>query len=181
LGAESALDALYTTVLEYIGNWDDDDFVKDFQNILGCILALRTPMPGSAINTLFCISEDQPCMYTIEHLACVLTQDPTVRVLHPSFADFLLDQTRCVTDMWFIDPSPCNRHLTLSCLSFLQQTLTTNIHGLVLTKEWVGTCLPEDISYACLFWIDHVCAVDEKLVQSWTFLISSSFCTFCTG
>jgi hypothetical protein len=163
LGAESGLDALYTTALESIGNWDDDDFVKDFQNILGCILALRTSLLGSAIDTLFGISEDRPCMHTVEHLACVLTQDPTVHVLHPSFADFLLYRTRCVTDMWFIDTSPCNHHLALGCLSFLQQTLTTNICGLVLAKEWVGTCLPEDISYACLFWIHHVCAVDENV------------------
>ena len=87
--AVAALDALYKTALEVI-DWDDEDFIADFRNILGVVLIARQPLSTSAIDALLHLPVDRPSMHTISLLRCILQQNPTVRVLHPSFADFLM-------------------------------------------------------------------------------------------
>lgn len=46
------LNALYQMALESAGLWDDDDFVADFQAIIGMMLVLRNPLSSIAINHL---------------------------------------------------------------------------------------------------------------------------------
>ena len=84
-GAKTALDALYQTALEDAGKWDDDEFVEDYRAIMGTVLVARNPLSISAIDLLLGI----PSANTIALFGCVLIQHPTVRVLHPSFADFI--------------------------------------------------------------------------------------------
>jgi hypothetical protein len=160
-GAESSLDALYKTALESVGDWDDDDFVTDFCHIMGVVLTARDPLSARAIDILFSSHEARPSMHTISLLGCVLTRSPTVHILHPSFADFLSDRVRCGTDRWFIDTSHHNRRLAIGCLDFLQRSLKRNICGLILSRDKVHASLAEEISYACLFWIDHLCTITE--------------------
>jgi hypothetical protein len=90
--AELALDALYRTALQSIGMWDDDDFVADFCAIMGVILVAKNPLSASAIDALLCL--DRPSSLTISRLGCLLNwqQLQPVRILHPSFSDFLSDR-----------------------------------------------------------------------------------------
>jgi NACHT domain len=166
-GAESALDALYRTALESSGKWDDSDFVDDFCSILGIILVARNPLSHSDIDGLLGPDNPQPSKHTISLLACVLGQSPTVRVLHPSFADFLMDRERCGRDMWHIDRDTHNLHLAVICLKRLDRTLKENICDLTLDPSNVHGELPQDLAYACLFWIEHICMVtdDEVLIM----------------
>jgi hypothetical protein len=101
--AEAALDILYTTALESTGRWDDDDFVEEFQDIMGTVIIAFQPLSSSAIDTLLQRPEDTPSMHTISLLGCLLQPSPTVRVLHPSFADFLMTAERCRRDIWYVD------------------------------------------------------------------------------
>jgi hypothetical protein len=163
-GAMSALDALYTTALQTAGKWDDPDFGVDFRAILGVILVARNPISHNTIDKLLCITDDRPSFLTISRLGCVLTQHPVVRILHPSFADFLSDRVRCGTDMWFIEPTAHNRNLAIRCLCLLQGILKRNICGLVLSREAVNASLEEHVAYACSFWVDHVCGVVDDIL-----------------
>jgi NACHT domain len=97
--AETALDALYRTALDSVSFWDDEDFVVDFRAILGIILLAREPLSSAGIDALLGLPEGRPCMNTISSLGCLLQQRPTVRVLHPSFADFLTTKQRCGRDI----------------------------------------------------------------------------------
>jgi hypothetical protein len=93
-GAEAAVDALYITALESLeppALWEDDDFVQAFRDILGVVLVARQPLSSIGIDALF----QRPSMHTISRLASLLQQSPTIRVLHPSFADFLTTKNRC--------------------------------------------------------------------------------------
>jgi hypothetical protein len=164
-GAELALDALYRTALESAGMWDDVDFVDDFHSVLGIILVAQTPLSHSAIDGLLGKDKHRPSMHTISLLACVLGQGPTVRVLHPSFTDFLMSRERCGSNTWYIDGELNNLRIAIQCLERLDETLKKNICNLTLVVCDTYGSLPEDLSYACLFWIEHICTIsDDDLI-----------------
>jgi len=160
-GAEAALDALYRTALESVGKWDDPDFVEDFRSILGIVLVARNPLSDSDIDSLFGTDKYRPSLHTISRLACVLAQTPTVRILHPSFADFLMDQARCGRDVWYIDRNFHNHSMAIKCLERLDALLKHNICGLTVDPGDAHGSLSADLGYACMFWIEHVCLIKE--------------------
>ncbi|KIM82456.1 hypothetical protein PILCRDRAFT_48484, partial [Piloderma croceum F 1598] len=154
--AESALDCLYQTALLSAGSWDDADFVADFRDILGLVLVARTPLSSAAIDALLCTAHGRPSIHTIGRLGCVLSAGPTVRVLHPSFADFLSSRTRCGREIWHIDPPAFHQRLLTQCLKRLDLFLKRNMCNLSLSHDELSASLPEDIAYACVHWIDHL-------------------------
>ena len=163
--AQSALDALYRTALESAVKdiWDDENFRADFCSIMGAILVARNPISDKTIDTL--LSLERPSRHIISRLGCVLHWSETgpVRILHPSFADFLSDRLRCGSDLWHIDTLLHNRLLAIHCLSHLNTVLRRNICDLVLSQAPVNEILPEATSYASTSWIDHVCIITEGL------------------
>lgn len=166
--ALSALDALYETALESEGVWDNNDFVADFHAIIGLVLVAQTPLSSSAIDRLLGEQQRRPTDHIVSRLGCVLQPTPTVRVLHSSFADFLLTRSRCGRDIWYFDPDPHHHSLAVQCLRRLNDTLKHNICNLTLSKDLAlrspsNERLPEDISYACIFWIDHICTIKDNV------------------
>jgi hypothetical protein len=157
-GAQFALDSLYATALESLGIWDDVVFVADFTVIVGLVLVARRPLSTMAIDMLLGLPRSRPCHYTVSHLGCVL-QQPVVRLLHPSFAEFLLDRSRCGREVWFFDPSVHNRQLAIRCLDHLTEVLDENMSDLTPLEDMKDETLPEGITYACDFWIDHICTI----------------------
>jgi hypothetical protein len=161
-GAESALDALYMTALESAGLWDDTDFVDDFRSILGIILVAKNPLSHSTIDSLLGMEKRRPSLHTIALLACVLARSPAVRILHPSFADFLMDRERCGRDVWYIDRTSHHFRIAVKCLERLDGALKRNICGLSLSSTKTHCSLPEDLVYACVFWVEHICVITEE-------------------
>jgi NACHT domain len=167
--AQAALDSLYKTALESEGNWDDKDFVTDFRAILGLVLVAETPLSSSAIDRLLGKRTSCPADHTVSKLACVLQQTPTVRVLHSSFAEFLLTRSRCGRDIWWFNPAPHHRSLAVQCLYRLNEVLKYNVCGLTLSKDVsyqgpsANESFPEDVSYACMFWIEHICIINDDV------------------
>ena len=154
---ELALDALYKTALRSIGMWDDEDFVADFRTIMGAILVAKNPLSASAIDSLLCL--DRPSSLTISRMGCLLNwqESQPIRILHPSFSDFLSDNLRCGTDSWHIDTKIYNQHFSMRCVRYLNNTLTKNICQLALGTAEVRVNLPEALSYAAKSWISHIC------------------------
>jgi hypothetical protein len=161
--AEDTLDVLYRTALESAENWDDEDFVADFISVVGLVLVAQHPLSTTAIDLLLCTR--RPCAYTISHLGCVLQQTPTVRPLHPSFADFLTTRSRCGRDIWFFDRIPCKLNLAILCLRRLNKVLCRNICNMTLSVDLEDETLAEDVKYACVFWIEHICAIKDKIMS----------------
>jgi hypothetical protein len=159
--AESALDVLYRTALDHSGRWDDPDFVSDFQATLGIVLAAKNPLSLSAIDALLYTADSRPSVHTLSVLGCVLCLTPQVRVLHPSFVEFL--SKRCENQIWFIDLGHHHLRLANLCLDRLGGVLKQNICNLTLSCDKVEGSLPEDVSYACMFWIEHVEFTEEKV------------------
>ena len=163
-GAQDALDALYKTALCSIGLWDDSDFISDFRAILGIILVARQPLSSTAIDALLQLPENRPSIYTISLLGCVLQQNPTVRVLHPSFGDFLMTAKRCEREMWFFEQSLHHRHLAFRCLDCMDAVMKQNMCNLTLSIDLASQTLSEEVAYSSVFWIDHICAIVDDIM-----------------
>jgi hypothetical protein len=159
--AESALDQLYITALQSAGDWTDTIFSADFRAIVGSILVLRNPLSATALNDLLPLDGHRHPQHAISRLGCVLYNNAVIHILHPSFADFLTNRLRCESDVWFIDIASHNLRVTLHCLDRLDSFLRRNQCDLTLSPVPADIRLPEDISYACTFWIEHVCLVEE--------------------
>lgn len=161
--AESALNSLYQTALLSVGMWEDEDFVGDFRAIIGTVLVLRSPLSSTAIDDLLDIAGGRLSIETTEQLACVISSSPKVRFIHPSFSDFLLTRSRCGRDIWFFEKPYYNHKFALRCLQRLDSALERNMCNLTLSADSKNGTLAEGASYACLFWIDHLCMIGEDI------------------
>jgi hypothetical protein len=137
--AQAALDKLYKTALESAGNWKDDVFCSDFSAITGAILVARNPISPETIDKLLALNE-RP---SLRRLGCVLhftNQTGPVRILHPSFADFLSHKDRCATS--YIDTFHHNKFLAIRCVDHLDERLKENICNLTLTQVVPNSIVP---------------------------------------
>ena len=169
------LDSLYATGLQSAGFWKDRSFSSNCCNILGVILCARVPLSCSIINTLLALPQTMPSWNSVSRLRCVLHVSETeeIRILHPSFHDYLSE--RCRDKPWSIDLEHYNKELALRCINLLDKELRENICNMTLPYLSENNTLPEAISYACRFWIDHICLVsdvtDDIVNQIYDFLV----------
>lgn len=159
-GAEEAFDALYRTALGSAGSWDDEEFVADFRRTMGLILVAKRPLNTHTIDLLLKLSTIHSCVRIISQLGCVLQQQPVVRVVHPSLVDFLSRRSRCIREIWFFDLNLLHYSMFIRCLESLHPVLRNNLCDMALSPANVDADLSDDISYACLFWADHLCSID---------------------
>ena len=155
------LDSLYETGLRSAGLWHDALFRSDCRNILGVILCARVPLSCSVIDALLELPQDTSSWESVSRLGCLLHVSETepIRTLHPSFHDYLSE--RCIDRPWSIDLKRHNKELALCCIKLLDKELRENICDMTLPYLSETNTLPEVISYACKFWIEHICLVSD--------------------
>jgi hypothetical protein len=174
-GPFAQLDGLYKTGLQSAGFWNDRLLRSDCCNILGVILCARVPLSCSVIDALLALPQDTPSWKSVSRLRCVLHVSETeqIRILHPSFHDYLSE--RCRDQPWSIDLERHNKELALRCIDLLDKELRENICDMTLPYLSRKNTLPEAISYACQFWIEHICLVsdvtDDILNRMYDFLV----------
>jgi hypothetical protein len=154
---------LYKTGLQSAGFLDDLSFRSDCRNILGVVLCARIPLSYSDINSLLEISPNQSCRQSILRLRCVFRVSETegIRILHPSFHDYLSE--RCSAEPWSIDLELHNKMLALHCIKLLDSELKENILGLTLPHLVENQAPPGALSYACRFWVEHICLISRGI------------------
>ena len=168
------LDSLYKTGLQSAGLWNDRLLRSDCCNILGVILCARVPLSCSVIDALLALPQDTPSWASVSRLRCVLHVSETeqIRILHPSFHDYLSE--RCRDKPWSIDLERHNKELAVLCIKLLDKELRENICGMTLPYLSRKNGLPEVVSYACKFWIEHTCLVtdvtDDIIKRTYAFL-----------
>jgi NACHT domain len=153
------LDRLYKTGLQSAGLWDNRSFRTDCCNIFGAILCARIPICHSMIDSLLALPQSRSSLQSISRLGCVLHISETegIRTLHPSFHDYL--SRRCSGEPWSIDLELHNERLARHCIQFLDNTLRENICGLTLPHPVQNESPSEAVSYACKFWVEHICLI----------------------
>ena len=173
------VDEIYTQVLECSfkrvhDERDKQQLAEAFRQVVGAIIVLFEPLPTTALAGLLPARKETINM-RLRHLRSVLdvteSQDSTVRLLHPSFRDFLLDKQRCHNQHFRVDEKKTHKVLTGSCLRLMSSHLKRDICDLQMPgtlaseieSSRVEQCLPAHVQYACRYWVDHLARSDIDL------------------
>ncbi|KAG9028235.1 hypothetical protein FS837_003941 [Tulasnella sp. UAMH 9824] len=133
------IDALYTQVLRYALSVDkeeeeeddDDDDEQDsmqeaFGTVLGAVILLRDPLSSRSLESLLSLNHGIT-QIALRHLHSVLivpeSVDGEIRLLHPSFRDFLTSPKRCPDPSLHVAPPENHARLAGGCLDVLLNQL----------------------------------------------------------
>ncbi|KAJ5930705.1 hypothetical protein N7466_006198 [Penicillium verhagenii] len=168
IGATGAtqMEQMYLPVLRQLIQDDEEqtkEALKEFQEIIGVIILLATPL---SVNSLALLLQ-MPIQEIKDHLvflhSVLFVPDNTntpVRILHLSFREFLLH-----TDKEFrIDEKHTHRQIALHCLRIMDTRLRHNLCDLAsyglqykdIDSQIIQQYLPADLQYSCNYWIHHL-------------------------
>ncbi len=166
------LDEIYTQVLERSIKKNDEDSKKklreNFRYVVGSIIVLSDALSIPALAKLLFISEGK-VIASLRFLHSLLDIphdfNSPIRLLHPSFRDFLLDDQRCSSKFFWIDKEKAHSDLAKKCLELMTKTLKRNICNLGTPGAAPNEAesdddhngLPANVQYACLYWFEHFC------------------------
>jgi hypothetical protein len=165
LPPEEKMDHLYSTILDTC-HWDDPDFVDDYEQVMGVMVAQKIALPMDALQELH--GRFIRVRAILDPLASLITGvnsiNQPVQLLHNSFREYI---TLRATDPRSVDLNTHNLRLTLLCLRILNDALTTNIRGCGYLKTTKGAGIPEvEVDhfteqqwYAAKFWSSHLTQV----------------------
>ncbi|WXC44184.1 hypothetical protein QX201_003920 [Fusarium graminearum] len=142
----------------------EDRVILEFQRVVGTIINLFDPLSTSAISRLLDVGQN--IIYNkLDLLHSVLdvppSSDAPVRMLHLSFRDYLMSPAAAKHQFW-IDEKKSARNLAKDCLRVME-TLQPDIcrlkipgtHRSTLKPEFINACMPPEVQYACLYWVNH--------------------------
>lgn len=167
----SKLDATYSPVLDRLLDGltepAKDNVVKEFENVVGSIIILATPLSTTSLSRLLGIEKaDIDNRLDLLHSVLDIPSDANapVKLLHLSFRDFLLDEREA--NRFWIDERVVHEKLATGCLHLLMNNdnLKKDICGLQMpgkrrediSEEMIDRCLPPEVQYACLYWVQHL-------------------------
>lgn len=170
-GPENHLNEIYTTVLRHCISSDYlveevEELQSMLKNLLGSIVTLLSPLSTASLSKLLGISQKN-VYQTLDNLHAILDIPKELvlplRLHHPSFRDFLLNKERCDPNFW-VEETQAHRTLADSCVQLLSSSLNQDIcsvgapGALVASVETsrVDQCIPLEVQYACLYWIQHL-------------------------
>ena len=164
------LDDMYTKILMRSitpGSRDEQRQSTQFRQTVGSIVVLFDSLPAVAFCRLLDISEEVVrlrlhCLHSV--LDIPAGQEGPIRLIHPSFRDFLLNKKRCLDSRLWVAGEAAHQGLFVSCLNLLSNKLRMDIcnlrHPGTLANEVgsrvVESCIPLDVQYACRNWVYHL-------------------------
>ena len=176
------LDSIYLTVLKSpVRKYRKSERKRWYTLIretLGAIVLLQSPLSASSLARLLRVpAEDvHRTLYEL-HSILDVPQDPTrlVRLHHPSFRDFLLDEERCGDDSFWVDERSTHEKLASRCLELmsapggLQQDMCSLAKPGTLRseveEETVASSLPLGLQYACRYWVEHLTRSQQSIAD----------------
>jgi NACHT domain len=182
MSPERELDEMYTTILKHsvIGqcNGQERDMVcKRFIQIVGSIVTIFDTLSASSLGQLLSV-DSRIIDVTLASLHSVLDipegRHDIIRLLHPSFRDFLLDEQRCKERLFWIHDRTRHRDLADCCLTAMSNgSLRQDICDLKkpgalnsqFNKEKLDSHLPTHVQYACQYWVRHLQQLDENELE----------------
>ncbi|OBT69729.1 hypothetical protein VE03_00856 [Pseudogymnoascus sp. 23342-1-I1] len=174
---ENHLNEIYLAVLKHSISSEYSDEEKEvvcnmLKYTLGSIVVLLSPLSTSSLSRLLHLLREDLDL-TFEDLYAILDipEDPTrpLRLHHPSFRDFLLNKDRC-GEFW-VDEKEAHQILAASCIQLMSQTLKKDICEMhapgskasQVRSSWIEKCLPPEVQYACLYWVQHLQRGDSQV------------------
>jgi cob(I)alamin adenosyltransferase len=174
---EKHLNKIYITVLRHCISPDYTDeeaeeLVSMLKSVLGSIATLLSPLSTRSLSKLLDKLQDD-LFQTLDDLHAILDipeiSSHPLRLHHPSFRDFLFEQTRC--EEFWVDQKQAHQVLADCCIRLMSATLRQDILGVnhpgtlvseVKTSQ-IEQNLPPEVQYACLYWIEHVLRSEAQL------------------
>jgi hypothetical protein len=169
---ERYLNEIYVTVLKNSIGHDYDEFEREdilarFRKVLGSLVILFSPLSASSISRLLHVTKRR-VNQTLNHLHAIvdIPEDQTcpLRLHHPSFRDFLLDKKRCGDSNFQVEEHQAHRTLADNCIRLMSSSLKQDLCGqdapgtrvANVESSRIEQCLPAEVQYACLYWIQHL-------------------------
>jgi len=167
---EKHLDKLYLTVLRnsLSLHWDakeKEHNCKRLRLVLGTLAVLREPLSVRALNELLAVGE-RGIESILQDLHAIIDiaedENGMLRLHHPSFRDFLLDDGRCADANFFVRTVDAQCALTWKCMDLMKRyfeqdewkygTAKSKLDEKVYEKR---SC-PAEMGYACRNWVRHL-------------------------
>jgi hypothetical protein len=162
------LDQLYTQVLTHAFPNMSPSLAGRLKMVLGSIVLLQHPLSSSALETLLNL-RGGTVRETLIHLHSVIIvpEDDiqVIRLLHPSFFDFITNPTRCRNPNFIINSMTQHTLLARACLTTMKE-LKRDICGIrnpsILNNEVkdlrtrLVRHIPPQLRYACRHWAFHL-------------------------
>ncbi|OCK72991.1 HET-domain-containing protein, partial [Lepidopterella palustris CBS 459.81] len=169
---EQHLNEIYITVLQHsvspeYTDEEQRELYSMLRDVVGSIVILLSPLSAHSLSRLLKIPKED-IDQTLEDLHSVLDvpKDQTLplRLHHPSFRDFLLNNDRCKDPNLWVDEKQAHQKLAYRCIELMSTSLKQYVCGLdapgMLITDVEGSrvehCLPPAVQYACLYWIPHL-------------------------
>jgi hypothetical protein len=169
---ENHLNEIYKTVLRHTvptgcASEEKEEFMSMLKNVLGCIVTLFSPLSIRSLSRLLGIQSDEvdDCLDGL-HAILDIPNDGSrlVRLHHPSFRDFLLDNDRCNDANFWVDETHVNETLAAHCIELMSNSLKEDVCGVTIPGTFVTDiesrhmerCIPLEVQYACLYWVQHL-------------------------
>jgi len=161
-----------TSVLKLSINPNFTDEEREYQYrmlryILGCTAVSFAPIPISSLSRLL-FNQKEVISQTLEDLHAILDipEDGTrpLRLYHPSFRDFLLNEERCKDPNFWVNAKSIHQKLADSCIQLMLISLRRDICSVgapgvrvvSIERSRVEQSLSPELQYACLYWIQHL-------------------------
>ncbi|KAL2833280.1 hypothetical protein BDW59DRAFT_156780 [Aspergillus cavernicola] len=137
------------------------------RHVLGTIVILYSPLPLESMCKLIQVPKQRATKILVRLHAILDVSDNftgPLRLHHPSFRDFLIDNQRCRDPDFFVDKHRVHHRLAESCVKLMSSTLKQDICGVNapgtladdVDKTQKQQCLLSEIQYACLYWVQHL-------------------------
>jgi len=181
----TGLKGTYLPILDQVvaseGDGEQKDRILDFKAVVGAIVLLYDPLSASALARLLEI-ETVDIGRVLRPLHSVLNiprasdgkidRMTPITLFHLSFRDFLLDPELKSQNVFWVQADEMHRTLGMRCIRLLESGgLNKDICGVLrpgtrradVAKSLVHTFLPEDVAYACCYWVQHMLMSNSQL------------------
>ncbi|KDR67842.1 hypothetical protein GALMADRAFT_105493 [Galerina marginata CBS 339.88] len=161
------LDNLYIQVFTSAFPKMKDSLVARLKLILGTIVLLQDPLSTVSIEHLLNLRQST-VRQILRHLHSIILVPENItepiRLLHPSFADFIIDSKRCNIENFQVNSIEQHTLLAKACLKSMQNLkkdicqignpslLNSEVNNL---SSQIKECIPSYLQYACKHWAFH--------------------------
>ncbi|KAK6495585.1 hypothetical protein TWF481_002633 [Arthrobotrys musiformis] len=183
ISATPSLDKIYLEILKtaVLGECEQSqkEFrIKRFKEVVGCLILLSQnfvveDLAGFLERDVDSVREFLRLLSSVLDVPKSDLERSEIRLLHPSFRDFLLDPVRCSDADFQVNEKETTKTMALRCIGIMRETLRKDICGLGLSgariedveKAVIDKSIPETTKHACLYWVDYLKRSEIGLVD----------------
>ena len=169
-GSHRLLDDLYLQVLRSAFPGVDRSLSGRIKSILGSIVVIKDPLPPTDLSRLIGLPPETVYSSLVGLRSVLVVPESTdsaasIRIIHPTFAEFLVDASRCTSRPFVTNSRHQHTLLLHGCLSAMRELkrdicdirdpslLNVEVPGL---PGLMAEVLPTYLRYACRHWPTHL-------------------------